>query len=86
VPEISRRVCAAFGLNPLATIASGALLMAAAAEDSLAIRAALAADGILCAEIGRVEEGPAGLYASGGAPLPRPPRDEIASVFEQGGA
>lgn len=84
VPSIARKVCAAFGLNPLATIASGALLIAAASEDSAAIRTALEAEGIACAEIGWIEEGPAGVWQSSGEPLPRPARDDIARVFENG--
>lgn len=83
VPEIAGRICAAFGLDPLATIASGALLIAAEGPDSPAIRAALEAEGIACAEIGCVEEGEAGVFTTGGAALPRPARDEIARVFEE---
>jgi hydrogenase maturation factor len=82
VPGLSRRVCAAFGLDPLATIASGALLLAVAGEDSRAIRTALEADGIACTEIGRVEEGPAGVWQGNGQPLTRPARDDIARVYE----
>ena len=82
VPEIARKVCNAFDLNPLATIASGALLMAAAGEDSAGIRAALEGEGITCAEIGQIEEGPAGVWQSNDEVLPRPARDEIARVYE----
>lgn len=83
IPPLAARVCAAFGLNPLATIASGALLIAAAQEDTLPIRRALEAEGITCSEIGRVEEGPAGVWQPDGSPLPRPARDDIARVFEE---
>lgn len=82
VPPLAQRVCAVFGIDPLATIASGALLMAAAAEDAGAIRAALQAEGIACAEIGRVRAGPPGVWTAQDALLPRPARDEIAKVFE----
>lgn len=87
VPPLSARVCRAFGLDPLASIASGALLMTAPEEDAAQIRRALEVEGIPCAEIGAVEEGPAAVWrkAAGGRELlPRPERDEIARLFEQG--
>ena len=76
VPELSARICRVFGLDPLAAIASGALLLTAPAADAPRVRRALEADGIPCAEIGVVEEGPAGVN------LPRPERDEIAKAWE----
>ncbi|MFP4559861.1 MAG: AIR synthase family protein [Thiohalorhabdus sp.] len=82
VPELSRRICEAFGLDPLAAIASGALLLAAAPEDGPAIIGALRAAGIACREIGAVAEGPAGVRRPDGSPLARPERDEISRVFE----
>ncbi len=82
IPPLSRRICAAFGIDPLATIASGALLMAAAADDAPAIRAALEHEGIACAEIGRVEDGAPGVWQADGAAFPRPARDEIARAYE----
>ena len=84
-PELSARVCAAFGLDPLATIASGALLLSAAAQDADGIRAALESEGIRCAEIGccRASTGqPYGVWLPDGSELPRPTRDEIARVYE----
>jgi hydrogenase expression/formation protein HypE len=82
VPEISQRICTAFGINPLATIASGALLMAVAEEDAQKIRTTLESEGITCGEIGRVEEGPTGVWQSENNALPRPARDDIARVYE----
>ncbi len=82
VPDLARRICAAFGINPLATIASGALLLAVAEQDAPSIRAALEGEGIACAEIGHVKGGPAGVCQVNGLELPRPPRDDIARVFE----
>jgi len=82
IPALAAKICAAFGLDPLATIASGALLIATASEDALAIRRALETEGITCSEIGRVEAGPPGVWLPDGAPLLRPARDEIARVFE----
>jgi hydrogenase maturation factor len=82
VPPLSARVCAAFGLNALATIASGALLLGAAAEDAAAIQTALHAAGLICAEIGAVEAGEAAVLDKDGRfPLPRPEQDEIGRVY-----
>ncbi len=83
IPPLAARVCAVFGLNPLATIASGALLIAAAKDDALPIRRALESEGIACVEIGGVEEGSAAVWQADGSPLLRPARDEIARVFEE---
>ena len=82
VSEISAKVCAAFGLDPLATIASGALLLTAKAGSVKGICAVLEREGIHCAEIGRVEEGEWGVWTAEGEKLPRPERDEITKVFE----
>jgi hydrogenase expression/formation protein HypE len=88
VPAVSEKICAAFGLDPLATIASGALLMAAPAgedgQNTSAICAALEAEGIRCAVIGNVEEGTAGVFPPDGELMARPARDEIARVYESG--
>ena len=95
VPELSRRICQALGLDPLGAIASGALLLAVAPDDVEAIQEALSEAGIHCAEIGRVLEeppapskteirGPGAWRPSpdGPTPLPRPARDEIVRLFE----
>ena len=86
VPSISARVCQAFDLNPLATIASGALLLAVQPQDAAAVCAALKAAGILCTQIGTIAEGEAGLWQSRRnaqpLPWPRPERDEIGKVYE----
>jgi hydrogenase maturation factor len=82
IPPLSARICAAFDLDPLATIASGALLLAAPPTAAPAIRAALQEAGIRCALIGEVEAGPAAvLQAHGRALLPRPEQDEIGRVY-----
>ena len=84
VPPLAARVCAAFDLDPLATIASGALLLTVAPADAPAISAALEEASIPCATIGRVLDGsPEVRHLS--APdqlLSRPQRDEIARVYE----
>lgn len=84
VPLLARRICDHLGINPLASIASGALLLACVAQDSGAICSALQTAGIPCAEIGGVEAGDPQVVKPGGMPLPRPARDEIARLFEEG--
>jgi len=83
IPPLSARICDAFGLDPLATIASGALLLAAQPIDAAAIQAALVGEGIQCAIIGRVAEGPPTVWQetpTGYRLLPRPTNDEIGKV------
>ncbi len=86
VPPLSARICREFGLDPLAAIASGALLMTTPEEDAPAIRAALGQTGITCAEIGRVEAGEAEVWLEDERGqrnlLKWPERDEITRVFE----
>jgi hydrogenase expression/formation protein HypE len=84
VPPLSSRICQVFDLDPLACIASGALLLSASPEQSRPIRLALESEGIPCAEIGWVEEGPASVWSLRSGvrqPLSRPAQDEIARVF-----
>jgi hydrogenase expression/formation protein HypE len=87
VPELSRRVCRVFGIDPLATIASGALLLTCTPERMDSVRHAIQAAGIACAEIGVVSEGPPMVwdtsFGTRRLPLPYPARDEIARLYEQ---
>lgn len=88
VPELSRKVCQAFGLDPFGAIASGALLMACHPQDAGQVQLALANEGIVCAEIGSYIAATEGesvawqLIDGEKRHLPRPTRDEIAQVFE----
>jgi len=84
VHPLSARICQAMNLNPLASIASGALLLTAPASSSGPIQRALAAEGIACVELGSVEAGPAAVYQDtlpARIPFPRPDRDEITRLF-----
>jgi len=86
VAPLSRKICAHFGLNPLETIASGALILCVPAGDSDAVCAALQAEDILCVDIGEVMAGRALVFdTSRGEVLPRPDRDEITRVYERAG-
>ena len=78
------RLCEAFGLDPLGTIASGALLLAVAPADAVAVEAACRGAGITCAAIGEVTERRQGTtLVEGGRtrPLPTFPQDEITKLF-----
>ncbi len=81
LPE-GEALCAAFGLDPLGCIASGALLCAVAPEKVGPIRDALAAEEIISYVLGEVREGTPEVLIPGGGRLLRPERDEIAKVFE----
>lgn len=78
-------LCQTFGLDPLGTIASGALLAAVpAAQADAAIRACAAA-GIACYRIGTAVANAAELVLHAGAttrPLPTFPRDEIVALVQ----
>jgi hydrogenase maturation factor len=84
LPE-GQELCDALGLDPLATIASGALLLCVAAEGAAPLCEMFARQGTRCEIIGEV--GRAGQAAvvlrSGGqtAPLALPEQDEIARFF-----
>jgi hydrogenase expression/formation protein HypE len=87
LPE-GRLLCEAFGLDPLGTIASGALLMAVAPADAKPIIGACRAAGIACAAIGKVTAASQGVrLASGGIgrPMPSFSQDEISKVFAAAG-
>jgi hydrogenase maturation factor len=77
-------LCREFGLDPLGTIASGALLLALAPADAGIVLHALAREGIEAAFIGRVVAPEAGVVLTRGgrpAPLPRFDQDEITRLF-----
>ena len=85
VPPLSARICDAFGLDPLATIASGALLLAVRPQDAGAVRRALVQAGIACAEIGAVEAGAPAVWretAAGRDRWSRPEQDDIGKAYE----
>ncbi len=89
ISPLSAKICGIFNLNPLGSIASGALLMAVDPASKDSILYALTQAGIDAAEIGAVSSGPAQVLITGGGRvthLPRFERDEISRIFEaQGG-
>jgi len=85
LPE-GRELCAAFGLDPLGTIASGALLLTLAPADAAIVIHALAREGIDSHFIGQVVPRAEGVTLVAGGrrdPLPEFPRDEITKLFER---
>jgi hydrogenase maturation factor len=84
IPEISRRLCEAFGIDPLGAIASGALLLTASPEDGKRICQALVAENIPAQVIGKVLAGKPRVLVEpeeADTQLFRPARDEIARLF-----
>jgi hydrogenase maturation factor len=85
LPE-GRALCEAFGLDPLGTIASGALLMTLSPADAGIVIHALARESIDCHFIGQVVPREQGVTLNEGTrqwPLPAFARDEIAKLFEE---
>ena len=84
LPE-GKALCAAFGLDPLGTIASGALLMTLAPADAGIVIHALARESIDCHFIGQVvprEQGVTLMNGSRQEPMPVFAQDEITRLFQ----
>jgi hydrogenase expression/formation protein HypE len=84
VLEEALLLCRMYSLDPLGTIASGALLIATPPEDAAQVQLALQTNGIDCAMIGRVVSPSEGVFIEDGGmrqPLPRFERDEITRLF-----
>ncbi|MGH8058055.1 MAG: AIR synthase family protein, partial [Candidatus Entotheonellia bacterium] len=82
--EEAVQLCQVYGLDPLGTIASGALLITASPEHALTIQQALRTAGIACEAIGRIAPPAEGVVLDTGGkrqPLPIFPRDEITKLF-----
>jgi len=85
ITPLAERVCTAFDLNPMAAIASGALLLTTPPDQVSQICRALEMEGIKCTEIGKVENGKAQVWIEKHGKrelLPYPERDEIARLFD----
>lgn len=86
IPELSQKICLYFGINPLAAIASGALLLTVKENSVKDVCRALYRENIHCAEIGTIEEGASAVWQTGRngkTIIERPQRDEIANLFEK---
>jgi hydrogenase expression/formation protein HypE len=81
------QLCRAFGLDPLGTIASGALLLTMSPGDAAIVIHALAREGIDAHYIGQVVARERGIVLVEGGrerPLPIFPQDEITKLFSGG--
>jgi hydrogenase maturation factor len=86
LPE-GHELCAALGLDPLGTIASGALLLTLSPADAGVVIHALAREGIDSHYIGQVvprEQGVVLVEGTRERPLPVFPQDEITRLFSGG--
>jgi len=84
VPDLARRLCAEFGLDPLGTIASGSLLATCAPENADALQALWRAGGRESAIIGRVLPESEGLRArrnGHSCPFPVFAADELTRLW-----
>ncbi|HSF30035.1 MAG TPA: AIR synthase family protein [Candidatus Tectomicrobia bacterium] len=82
--EEAALLCGAYGLDPLGTIASGALLIATPPEEAMRIQRALRANHIGCAAIGRIIPASEGVLLDDGKALRALPtfvHDEITRLF-----
>lgn len=81
----SRLLCQEFGMDPLGTIASGALLLAVPPSDLLPIQKAFRKNSIPFGVIGKVRKGPARVLRidqKGRKELKPFPRDEILKIYD----
>jgi hydrogenase expression/formation protein HypE len=86
IVDEGRTLCEAFGLDPLGTLASGALLLTLAPPEAGLVLHALARESIDCHFIGQVVAPEQGVMLVEGTrrwPLPSFPRDELARLFEE---
>jgi hydrogenase maturation factor len=84
IPPLSNEVCRLFDIDPLAAIASGALLLTCSPKDAPEICAALESEAITCSPIGRIEAGSVGVWREKTGrreAVPLPAQDEIAKVY-----
>jgi len=83
--DLSRKICAQFGLNPINSISSGALLMTVDPNFSQEIIHELKNDGIECSIIGTIISEGANVEIENGNGrniLNRPDRDDITKVYK----
>jgi hydrogenase expression/formation protein HypE len=86
VPNLARQICQSLNIDPLAAMASGALLLTVEPENVGPICLRLKSANIACTEIGFVEAGPPTVFqvgTKGRQHWPKPTRDEIARLYQQ---
>jgi hydrogenase expression/formation protein HypE len=84
LPEAAA-ICDALDVDPMEAIASGALLLTVRPKSIMEVTTAIEAAGIEVSQIGQVTTGHRVMIHSEGAlrPLPHPPRDALAQLFER---
>ncbi|GAP14542.1 hydrogenase maturation factor [Longilinea arvoryzae] len=85
IPSLAARICLIFGLDPFATIASGALLLAVQPSDAEPILNTLRENDIAASRIGEIVAGDGKVFTLTGTRRilwPYPDRDEIGKVFD----
>ena len=85
IPVLSQQICNVLHIDPLASIASGALLITALPSEATKIRLALDSANIPTAAIGHAESGPVSVFRrtqKGEKLLLRPETDEIARLLK----
>lgn len=80
IPE-GRRVCDAYALDPLGTIASGALLIAIAPDRAEGLQQEIQHAGIVCSRIGELVDSDRGVLLDDRV-MPRFDSDELTKVFQ----
>jgi hydrogenase maturation factor len=85
IPPESSMICEVLGVDPLESIASGALLLSVKSEEVENVRTAIEAQGVPVSLIGQLEEGHSVAMRIAGVEqeLRWPPRDAIARLFEE---
>lgn len=86
VPTLARQICQSLSIDPLAAMASGALLLTVKPESVEPICLRLKSENIACTEIGFVEVGHPIVFQvgiKGRRRWPKPTRDEIARLYQK---
>jgi hydrogenase maturation factor len=79
--EESKILCREFGINPLGTIASGALLIALPPDELLFLEKAFKKNSIPIQVIGKIKKGPSRVMTDRGKELKPIERDEILKIY-----
>lgn len=85
ISDLSMRICKAFALDPYATLASGALLLAVHPDDVERVLAAFQDNAIAASQIGEIMDGDGKVFSGTGgqvSPWPYPERDEIGKAYQ----
>jgi hydrogenase maturation factor len=85
IPDLSKRICQVFAMDPYATIASGALLITVHPDDVDAVLEEFQKNEISASLIGKIMEGDGKVFTGAGGKVsqwPYPERDEIGKAYQ----